>query len=58
MEKSPYRDAYNRGQEIVPDYVYDRMGLSEFDDSIGVGELVDHKYPMLSLHSEFCNMEK
>lgn len=57
MEQSPYRDAYNRAQEIVPDYVYDRMGLNEFDDSIGVGELVDHKYPMLSLPTEFCNLE-
>lgn len=57
MEQSHYRDAYNRGQEIVPDYVYDRMGLSEFDDSIGVGELADHKYPMLSLPTKFCNME-
>jgi len=57
MEQSPYRDAYNRGEEIVPDYAYDRMGLSEFDDSIGVGELVDHKYSMLSLPTEFCSME-
>lgn len=57
MKATPYIEAYNAGNEILPDYAYDRMGINEFDDSIGVGELVPHKYPMLSLSTEFCNME-
>lgn len=28
MDETPYRRAYNLGKEIVPDYVYDRMGLN------------------------------
>lgn len=58
MDETPYRRAYNLGEEIVPDYVYDRMGLIEIDDSIGVGEWVEHKHKMLSLSTAFCNLEK
>lgn len=58
MDETPYRRAYNLGKEIVPDYVYDRMGLLEVDDSIGVGEGAQHKYIMLSLNTQFCNLEQ
>ena len=58
MDETQYRRAYNFGKEIVPDYVYDRMGLNEIDDSIGVGEFVEHKHKMLSLRTEFCNLEQ
>ena len=58
MDETPYRRAYNLGEEIVPDYVYDRMGLNEIDDSIQVGEFVEHKHKMLSLRTEFCNLEQ
>lgn len=58
MDETPYRRAYNIGKEIVPDYVYDRMGLLEVDDSIGVGDWAEHKHIMLSLNTEFCNLEQ
>lgn len=58
MDETLYRRAYNIGKEIVPDYVYDRMGLLDVDDSIGVGEWAEHKHIMLSLHTEFCNLEQ
>lgn len=58
MNETSYRRTYNEGKEIVPDYVYDRMGLNKIDDSIGVGELVEHKYVMLSIPTEFCNLEE
>ena len=55
-----YREAYNKGKEIVPDFVYDQMFSpeeAELDD-IGQGELIDHAHPMLSLPTFFLDLDK
>lgn len=57
MNEQVYREAYNDGKELVPDYVYDTMGLDELDDTIGQGDLVPHKYPMLSLPTHIIDID-
>jgi NAD-dependent DNA ligase len=54
-----YREQYNKGEELVPDYVYDTMFESseaEVDD-IGQGELIDHVHPMLSLPTYYLDID-
>jgi NAD-dependent DNA ligase len=51
-----FREAYNLGQDIIPDHVYDsNFGTTEtdLDDNRGSSELVSHIMPMLSLHTHF-----
>lgn len=52
-----YREAYNQGKEILPDYVYDAaFGASETDiEDAGQGALVKHLNPMLSLPTHFVD---
>jgi len=55
---SKYREAYNKGEELIPDYVYDAaFGADEtdLDDNVGSGELVNHLHPMLSLPTHFID---
>lgn len=55
-----YREAYNQGQPILPDDVYDDMfGTTEttLDDNSGAGTLVPHLHPMLSLPTFFEDVE-
>lgn len=55
-----YREAYNKGEEVLPDYVYDAaFGSDEtdLDDSTGAGELVEHLHPMLSLPTHFIDFD-
>lgn len=53
-----YREAYNKGQEIVPDYAYDTMFAQEEAElnDVGQGELVDHVHPMLSLPTFYLDV--
>jgi NAD-dependent DNA ligase len=61
---SEYRESYNAGQELIPDFAYDALrnndtSLSyDADDIIGKGALVPHAYPMLSLPTHYLNVDE
>ena len=55
-----YRDAYEQGRPLVPDYVYDTMfdaNSAELDSNAGQGELIDHLHFMGSLPTYFMNVD-
>lgn len=57
---SKYREAYNKGEEIVPDFIYDEMfdqSEAELND-VGQGELVEHLHFMGSLPTHFTNINE
>lgn len=60
LNDKAYREAYNQGEELLPDYVYDATFGSEetdLDDNSGTGELIDHLHPMLSLPTYFVDID-
>lgn len=53
-----YREAYNTGHEILPDYAYDAMADQDAElDDIGQGDLIEHMHPMLSLPTHFLDID-
>jgi NAD-dependent DNA ligase len=58
VTSTDYREAYNKGQELVPDFAYDAaFGTDGELDDIGQGELVDHMHFMGSLPTYFEDLD-
>jgi NAD-dependent DNA ligase len=59
-DSTQYREAYEQGRPLVPDYVYDSMfdsNEAELDSNAGQGELIDHAHFMGSLPTYFMDID-